>query len=175
MALLMVHMVLMEYFDTVKRAQYSIDAESCKPAPFQKWPSRNTKTQHALRHTAKHYNTMLHTATQSMYEAIMSEVITSEANTLLHTAKHCNILQHAATRCNILQHTSCLKLSHLSLPHCNILQHTATRSNTMQHADTHTMSEAIKSEANTLHTLQHTATHCSALQHDATNCNTHHV
>jgi len=56
--------------------------------------------------------------------------------------------------------------------------HTATHCNTSQHAATTLCNTCAEypywtiTGKTTMHTLQHTATHCSTLQHTATHCNT---
>ena len=95
--------------------------------------------------TAKHCNTLQHTATHCnvhLTQGLFTPLQIVKVS-LQHTATHCNTLQHTATHYNTL---------HL---HCNALQRIATHCNTLQHTASR-------------------CTHCNALQHTATHCNTLH-
>jgi len=119
------------------------------------------------------------------------------ANTLQHTATHCNTLQphcnhtftdwellhiawaraaycntlrHTATHCNALQRTATYyNTLQLSATQCNSLQHTAT---TLQRHCNNTKLRVVTCCKRASYTLQLTATHCNTLQHTATHSNT---
>ena len=139
-----------------------------------------------LQHHAPHCNTPLRAMANRF------------ATTLPHTATHGNTLQHTATYCHTVPRTA---------THCNVLQHTATHPhdqqptasqqhcNTLQHSTEHTFKSSSQqlcnltaTHCNTLHHLQHTATHynthpqdqksttpqphCNTQSHAATHCPT---
>ena len=56
-------------------------------------------------HTAKHCNTLQHTATHQNRADSCPGLLQFAHNTLQHTATHCNTLQHPAPHCNKRQHT----------------------------------------------------------------------
>jgi len=66
-----------------------------------------------------------------------------QADTLQHSATHCNTLQHIATHGNMLQHAA----THFNTLPASLRRHVATHGNMLQHTSTH------------CNTLQHTATH----------------
>ena len=141
--------------------------------------------QHAathLQHTATHYNTLQHNATQC--NALHPLVHTTGLCACQHTATRCNTLQHN-TLATHLQHTCNTLATHLqhTATHCNSLQLTATHSNTLQH--TATRCYTLQHICNTLQHAPYytrgngvegrcflTATHHNALQHTATHRNT---
>ena len=109
-----------------------------------------------LQHTARHCNTLQHTATQRSTRKVWWCVsAATHCDTLQHTATHCNTLLHTAAYCNTLQR----KDRRAQYGGASQLQHTATHCNTLRHSATH------------YNTLQHTTTHCNTLQHTATHCN----
>jgi len=113
----------------------------------------------------------------------------TNADTLRHTATHCNTLQHRISRTQARQpwcgkslrsslqnFTNADTLEHTAT-HCDTLQHTATYCNTLQHriSPTHARQrwrvKSLRSSPQNLtnaDTLQHTPTHSNTLRHTAT-------
>jgi len=94
----------------------------------------------------------------------------SSANTLQHTATHCNNCTNSNASCS----THCN-----TMPHRATLSHTATQRHIVQLITmSHTMTHRATPTNLSLHTAQlfisnHScATHCNTLQHTATHCNT---
>ena len=104
-------------------------------------PQHTATHRKTLQDTAAHCNTLQATATQyhtRHHESPPPSCQEFATHLLQHTA---NTLQHSATHCNALQHT---------IPHCNTLQHTATHccfKNIISWARNHTKMNKTRGDA----------------------------